>query len=92
MSDRSWRRTPPSTTAATADGSHDASRISATRSGATTTTIRSTAGARARASSVHASNGRPPIAARTLSPPAIRCDDPAAGTTMSTRRSPAVGR
>ena len=75
---------------ATAGGSQAASRISGTRSGATTTTIRSTVGADARASSVHASRGRPPIAARSLSAPAIRSDDPAAGTTTSTRRSPAA--
>ena len=51
--------------------------------GAATTTIRSTAGARGKGLSVQASNGRPPIADRSLSSPAIRCDDPAAGTTMS---------
>jgi hypothetical protein len=74
----------------TEDGIHWAARNASTRSGAATTIRRSTHGAAASASMVQASNGRPPIGARSLSTPAILREDPAATITTSARGPPAI--
>jgi hypothetical protein len=78
----SCRRPAPGTTVV-AGGSQEAARTSATRSGATTSTIRSMAGRVANAARVQSRSGRPPIGAVSLSAPPIRVDRPAATTTTS---------